>query len=41
MELNQKLRLFEYGSVLTIVLVVLVVVVVLDRASAHLRKRLV
>ncbi|MFC4000122.1 phosphonate ABC transporter, permease protein PhnE [Prauserella oleivorans] len=41
MELNQKLRLFEYGSVLTIVLVVLVVVVVLDRVSAHVRKKLV
>lgn len=41
MELNQKLRLFEYGSVLTIVLVVLAVVVILDRISATLRKRLV
>ncbi len=40
MELNQKLRLFEYGQVMTIVLVVLVVVVVLDRVSARLRARL-
>lgn len=40
MELNQKLRQFDYGSVLTIVLVVLAVVIVLDRASALLRKRL-
>lgn len=41
MELNQKLRLFEYGQVLTIVLVVLVVVVVLDQASSYLRRKLV
>lgn len=41
MELNQKLRLFDYGGVLTIVLVVLVVVVLLDRISSTLRRRLV
>lgn len=41
MELNNKLRLFDYGAVLTIVLVVLAVVVVLDQASSHLRKKLV
>jgi phosphonate transport system permease protein len=40
MELTQQLRLFEYGSVLTIVLVVLVVVVTLDRVASHLRKKL-
>lgn len=40
MELNQKLRLFEYGQVLTIVLVVLVVVVGLDQLSSYLRRRL-
>lgn len=40
MELNQRLRLFDYGAVLTIVLVVLVVVVALDRLSAYIRKRL-
>ncbi|MFZ2176717.1 MAG: phosphonate ABC transporter, permease protein PhnE, partial [Rhodococcus sp. (in: high G+C Gram-positive bacteria)] len=37
MELTQQLRLFEYGNVLTIVLVVLVVVVTLDRGAAYLR----
>jgi len=41
MELNQKLRLFEYGQVLTIVLVILVVVIALDQVSSYLRKRLV
>ncbi|TFD56720.1 phosphonate ABC transporter, permease protein PhnE [Cryobacterium sp. Hh38] len=41
MELNQKLRLFEYGQVLTIVLVVLVVVIALDQVSSYVRKRLV
>jgi phosphonate transport system permease protein len=41
MELNQKLRLFEYGQVLTIVLVVLVVVIALDQVSSYLRKKLV
>ncbi|MEU2428204.1 phosphonate ABC transporter, permease protein PhnE [Streptomyces sp. NPDC007861] len=41
MELNQQLRLFDYGNVLTIVLVVLAVVVLLDRISSYLRKRLV
>lgn len=41
MELNQKLRLFEYGQVLTIVLVVLVVVVALDQVSSYLRRRLI
>ncbi|KOS58158.1 phosphonate ABC transporter, permease protein PhnE [Rhodococcus rhodochrous] len=40
MELTQQLRLFEYGNVLTIVLVVLAVVVTLDRAASHLRKKL-
>lgn len=40
MELTQQLRLFEYGNVLTIVVVVLVVVVTLDRAASYLRKRL-
>ncbi|WP_280345025.1 phosphonate ABC transporter, permease protein PhnE [Nocardia neocaledoniensis] len=40
MELTQQLRLFEYGNVLTIVLVVLVVVVTLDRAASQLRKKL-
>ncbi|RZK72910.1 MAG: phosphonate ABC transporter, permease protein PhnE, partial [Rhodococcus sp. (in: high G+C Gram-positive bacteria)] len=41
MELTQQLRLFEYGNVLTIVLVVLVVVVTLDRAASYLRKKLI
>lgn len=41
MELNQKLRLFEYGQVLTIVIVVLVVVIALDQLSSYLRRRLV
>lgn len=41
MELNSKLRLFDYGAVLTIVIVVLVVVVVLDQISSYLRKKLV
>lgn len=41
MELQQKLRLFDYGAVLTIVLVVLLVVVALDQISSHLRKKLV
>ncbi len=41
MELTQQLRLFEYGNVLTIVLVVLVVVVALDRAASYLRKKLI
>jgi phosphonate transport system permease protein len=41
MELNTRLRLFEYGQVLTIVIVVLVVVVLLDQASSYLRKKLV
>jgi phosphonate transport system permease protein len=41
MELNQKLRLFDYGAVLTIVIVVLVVVVALDQVSSLIRKRLV
>lgn len=38
--LTERLRLFQYGEVLTIVLVILVVVVVLDRVSARLRMRL-
>ncbi|WP_083979739.1 phosphonate ABC transporter, permease protein PhnE [Demequina salsinemoris] len=41
MELNQQLRLFEYGSVMTIVLVVLVVVMSLDFVSSYVRKRFV
>jgi len=41
MELNTKLRLFDYGAVLTIVLVVLVVVVTLDQISSYVRKKLV
>lgn len=41
MELNQKLRLFAYGDVLTIVLVVLVVVIALDQLSSWLRRKLV
>lgn len=41
LELNTQLRLFDYGAVLTIVLVVLVVVVTLDQISSALRKRLV
>lgn len=41
MELQQRLRLFDYGAVLTIVLVVLVVVVALDQISSYLRKKLV
>ncbi|PQP17285.1 phosphonate ABC transporter, permease protein PhnE [Rhodococcus opacus] len=41
MELTQQLRLFEYGNVLTIVIVVLVVVVALDRAASYLRKKLI
>lgn len=41
MELNQKLRLFDYGAVLTIVIVVLVVVVALDQVSSYIRRRLV
>lgn len=41
MELNQKLRLFDYGAVLTIVIVVLVVVVALDQVSSQIRKKLV
>lgn len=41
MELNSKLRLFDYGAVCTIVIVVLVVVVALDQASSYLRRRLV
>ncbi|WP_084830173.1 phosphonate ABC transporter, permease protein PhnE [Demequina rhizosphaerae] len=41
MELNQQLRLFEYGSVMTIVLVVLVVVMSLDLLSSYVRKRFV
>ena len=41
MELNQKLRLFEYGQVLTIVIVILVVVIALDQVSSYLRKKLV
>lgn len=36
LELNQKLRLFDYGSVLTLLLVVLAVVVILDRISSYL-----
>lgn len=38
--LTERLRLFRYGEVLTIVLVILIVVVVLDRVSARLRRRL-
>lgn len=38
MELTQQLRLFECGSVLTIVLVV---VVTLDRSASYLRKKLI
>jgi phosphonate transport system permease protein len=38
--LTERLRLFQYGEVLTIVLVILVVVVALDRLSARLRRRL-
>ncbi|WP_219417065.1 phosphonate ABC transporter, permease protein PhnE [Pseudonocardia nigra] len=38
--LTERLRLFQYGEVLTIVLVVLVVVVALDRLSARMRRRL-
>lgn len=41
MELQQKLRLFDYGAVLTIVIVVLVVIVALDQVSSYVRKRLV
>lgn len=41
MELNNQLRLFNYGAVLTIVLVVLVVVIALDQVSSYLRKKLV
>jgi phosphonate transport system permease protein len=41
MELNNKLRLFDYGGVLTIVIVVLVVVVALDQISSFARKKLV
>ncbi|WP_082096378.1 phosphonate ABC transporter, permease protein PhnE [Demequina gelatinilytica] len=41
MELNQQLRLFEYGSVMTIVLVVLVVIMSLDLISSTVRKRFV
>ncbi|WP_370501123.1 phosphonate ABC transporter ATP-binding protein [Mycolicibacterium sp. jd] len=41
MELQQKLRLFDYGAVFTIVIVVLVVIVALDQVSSYIRKRLV
>lgn len=41
LELNNQLRLFNYGAVLTIVLVVLVVVMALDQISAYLRMKLV
>ncbi|WP_134324899.1 phosphonate ABC transporter, permease protein PhnE [Cumulibacter soli] len=41
MEMQTKLRLFDYGAVMTIVIVVLVVVIALDQLSSYLRKKLV
>lgn len=41
LELTIRLRLFDYGKVSTILIVILVVVVALDQISSYLRRRLV